>query len=58
MAKVKASLLKGVYNLNPTKMVFKQGSDTARKAVTENVPGAVKKSRESRYIKVNKGTRK
>jgi hypothetical protein len=29
--------LKGVYKLNPTKMVFKQGSLAARKAVTEDV---------------------
>ena len=31
--------LKGVYKLNPTKMVMKSGSAKARKAVTEDVPG-------------------
>mgnify|MGYP003347527535 CR=1 FL=1 len=31
--------LKGVYKLNPTKMVLKAGSAKARRAVTENVPG-------------------
>ena len=31
--------LKGVYTLNPTKMVMKSGSAKARKAVTEDVPG-------------------
>lgn len=30
---------KGVYNLNPTRMVMKAGSAKARKAVTEDVPG-------------------
>jgi hypothetical protein len=30
---------KGVYKLNPTKMVMKSGSAKARKAVTEDVPG-------------------
>jgi hypothetical protein len=33
----KATLLKGVYNLNPTKMVFKHGSEAARKSVTSDV---------------------
>ena len=31
--------LKGVYKLNPTTAVMKQGSAKARRAVTENVPG-------------------
>lgn len=31
--------LKGVYKLNPTKMVMKAGSEQARRAVTEDVPG-------------------
>lgn len=31
--------MKGVYKLNPTKMVLKEGSAKARRAVTENVPG-------------------
>ena len=30
---------KGVYQLNPTKMVMKSGSAKARRAVTEDVPG-------------------
>lgn len=30
---------KGVYKLNPTKMVMKAGSAQARRAVTEDVPG-------------------
>jgi hypothetical protein len=30
---------KGVYALNPTKMVMKSGSAKSRKAVTEDVPG-------------------
>ena len=39
MANSKASMLKGVYNLNPTKMVLKQGSGMSRKAETGNVKG-------------------
>ena len=39
MANSKASVLKGVYNLNPTKMVLKQGSGMSRKAETGNVKG-------------------
>jgi hypothetical protein len=35
--------LKGVYKLNPTKMVMKEGSKQSRKAVTSNVPGYKKK---------------
>mgnify|MGYP003346131642 FL=1 len=31
--------VKGVYALNPTKMVMKSGSAKSRKAVTEDVPG-------------------
>lgn len=31
--------LKGVYTLNPTRAVMKQGSARARRAVTSNVPG-------------------
>lgn len=31
--------LKGVYTLNPTKMVMKSGSTKSRKAVTSDVPG-------------------
>ena len=30
---------KGVYKLNPTKAIMKNGSAKARKAVTEDVPG-------------------
>jgi hypothetical protein len=30
--KNKATILKGVYNLNPTKMIMKQGSKEAREA--------------------------
>jgi hypothetical protein len=30
---------KGVYRLNPTRMVMKAGSAQARRAVTSNVPG-------------------
>lgn len=37
--KTKASLLKGVYNMNPTKMVMKSGGILQRVGVTENVPG-------------------
>jgi hypothetical protein len=33
-AKTSATMLKGVYNLNPTTMVMKAGSEQARKAVT------------------------
>jgi hypothetical protein len=33
-AKTTATQLKGVYNLNPTTMVMKAGSEQARKAVT------------------------
>ena len=35
----KATMLKGVYNMNPTKMVLKHGSEAARKSVTSDVPG-------------------
>jgi hypothetical protein len=35
--------LKGVYKLNPTRMVMKEGSKESRKAVTSNVPGYKKK---------------
>jgi len=38
-ANVTPTPTKGVYRLNPTKMVMKQGSAKARKAVTEDVPG-------------------
>lgn len=31
--------LKGVYTMNPSKMVMKEGSRASRQAVTENVPG-------------------
>jgi len=30
---------KGVYRLNPTRMVMKAGSAQSRRAVTEDVPG-------------------
>ena len=30
---------KGVYRLNPTRAIMKSGSQKARKAVTEDVPG-------------------
>lgn len=33
--KTKATQLKGVYNLNPTRMVMKAGSEQARRAVTK-----------------------
>ena len=36
---LKGSSLKGVYNLNPTKMIMKQGSLKARRALTQDVPG-------------------
>jgi hypothetical protein len=31
--------MKGVYTMNPTKMVMKSGSQASRRAVTEDVPG-------------------
>ena len=34
-----ATPMKGVYKLNPTKMVMKSGSTKSRKAVTSDVPG-------------------
>ena len=33
--KITATKLKGVYELNPTKMVMKAGSEQARRAVTQ-----------------------
>ena len=33
------SQTKGVYRLNPTKTIMNSGSQKARKAVTEDVPG-------------------
>ena len=39
VAKAKATVLKGVYNMNPTKMIFKPGSENARRSVTGDVPG-------------------
>jgi hypothetical protein len=36
---------KGVYRLNPTSQVMKQGSAKARRAVTEDVPGFKKVKR-------------
>ena len=44
--------LKGVYRLNPTRQVMKQGSAQARKAVTSDVP-SFKKTKRPR---VGKGT--
>ena len=35
----KSTMLKGVYNMNPTTMIFKNGSENARKSVTSDVPG-------------------
>ena len=35
----KATMLKGVYNMNPTKMVLKHGSEAARKMTSIDVPG-------------------
>jgi hypothetical protein len=35
----KSTMLKGVYNMNPTKMVLKHGSEAARRGVTSDVPG-------------------
>ena len=35
----KAALLKGVYNLNPTRMLFKQGQLNQRIATTSDVRG-------------------
>jgi hypothetical protein len=43
--------LKGVYTMNPTKMVMKSGSAQSRQAVTQDVPGFKK-------IKKPKGKRK
>jgi len=55
----KASLLKGVYNMNPTKAVMKSGGLMARLSVTSDVPGFKKKQRvKSRSVKVNKGTKR
>jgi len=57
--KTKASLLKGVYNMNPTKMVMKSGGILQRVGVTENVPGYKKvKPVKPRTVKVNKGKTK
>lgn len=33
---MKARELKGVYNLNPTKMIMKQGSKASRAAMSQN----------------------
>jgi len=46
----KATLLKGVYNLNPTQMVFKHGSEAARRSVTGNV-ASFKKVKPPKAIK-------
>jgi hypothetical protein len=35
---MKAVELKGVYNLNPTRMIFKLGSEDARRATTQARP--------------------
>jgi hypothetical protein len=51
---LKGNSLKGVYNLNPTKMIMKQGSLKARKALTEDVPGFKK----IKKPKTNKGKTK
>ena len=32
---MKATMLKGIYNLNPTRMIFKLGSEDARRATTQ-----------------------
>ena len=43
---MKAKLLKGVYNLNPTSMVMKSGSEQARKAVSKVKPASkIKKNK-------------
>jgi hypothetical protein len=44
---------KGVYRLNPTKMVMKSGSAASRRAVTSDVPG-FKKVKPPKAIKGNK----
>jgi hypothetical protein len=49
----KASLLKGVYNLNPTKMIFRHGSENARKMSTSDVP-SFKKVKPPKAIKGSK----
>lgn len=48
--------MKGVYKLNPTKMVLKAGSEQARRAVTEDVPGFKKIKPVTKTA--NKGKRK
>ena len=41
---MKATMLKGVFNLNPTRMIFKLGSEDARRATTqERKPSRVNK---------------
>jgi len=45
---------KGVYKLNPTRMVMKEGSAKSRRAVTSNVPGFKK----VKPPKATKGTKK
>ena len=39
---LKGNSLKGVYNLNPTKMIMKQGSKAERKALTSNTKSNTK----------------
>ena len=46
---MKATMLKGVYNLNPTRMIMKQGSEDARRATTQDKP--TKPSKPSRVNK-------
>lgn len=54
--KTSKSLLKGVYRLNPTEQIFKQGSAKARRAVTETVPGYKKiKPVKPKSVKVKRG---
>ena len=54
-----ASKTKGVYRLNPTRQIFKQGSAAARKAVTEPVPSYKKiKPVKPKTVKVKKGKHK
>lgn len=58
-SKTKATLLKGVYNLNPTRMIMKSGGMMSRLAVTSDVPGFKKKGPvKSQWVKVNKGTKR
>lgn len=58
----RASMLKGVYNLNPTQAVMKTGGLLQRIGTTEDVPGFKKVKpagpRKPTAVKQNKGKRK